>query len=209
MPTNKKNPDGVTGDPGPTLPHEVTGSAVWIVQRLADTLRDAVDEAIVGASDAGEALTLRGYWLLETIGATAAHSQRELCDLLRVDRSDMVRLIDALEDAGFVARTRDTEDRRRQLIGLTEAGAAAREAVRAAVAAAEADVFAAAPAAEIEALSAALDGTSDETDAEADADSTDDADADSADDSDDSTSKKKKKKKKKKDKKKKKGGDDE
>lgn len=208
MPTNKENPDGVTGDPGPTLPHEVTGSAVWIVQRLADTLRDAVDEAIVGASDSGEALTLRGYWLLETIGATAAHSQRELCDLLRVDRSDMVRLIDALEDAGFVARVRDTEDRRRQLIGLTEAGAAAREAVRAAVAAAEADVFATAPAAEIEALSAALDGTADETDAEADADSTDDADADSADDSDDSTSKKKKKKKKK-DKKKKKGGDDE
>lgn len=206
MPTNKKNPDGVTGDPGPTLPHEVTGSAVWIVQRLADTLRDAVDEAIVGASDAGEALTLRGYWLLETIGATAAHSQRELCDLLRVDRSDMVRLIDALEDAGFVARVRDTEDRRRQLIGLTEAGAAAREAVRAAVAAAEADVFASAPAADIEALSAALDGTSDETDAEADADSTDDAD--SADDADDSTSKKKKKKKTK-DKKKKKGGDDE
>lgn len=206
MPTNKKNPDGVTGDPGPTLPHEVTGSAVWIVQRLADTLRDAVDEAIVGASDAGEALTLRGYWLLETIGATAAHSQRELCDLLRVDRSDMVRLIDALEDAGFVARVRDTEDRRRQLIGLTEAGAAAREAVRAAVAAAEADVFASAPAADIEALSAALGGTSDETDAEADADSTDDAD--SADDADDSTSKKKKKKKTK-DKKKKKGGDDE
>ena len=60
MPTNKKTPDGVTGDPGPALAPEVTGSAVWIVQRLADNLRDAVDEAIIGATDAGEALTLRG-----------------------------------------------------------------------------------------------------------------------------------------------------
>lgn len=204
MPTNKEAPNRAAGDPGPALPREVTGSAVWIVQRLADALRDAVTEAIAGARGPADSLTLRGYWLLETIGSTAAHSQRELCDLLRVDRSDMVRLIDALEDAGFVARVRDTGDRRRQLIGLTESGATARAAVRAAVAAAEAEVFAATTEAEREALAAALSAAPADAPAATSVGAAD-APAGDAETAGDTTADAKPKKKKKKKKNKKKG----
>ena len=148
MPTKDSSP---APRPEPTLPEAVTSSATWVVQQLDDMLRDAVDDLLDERS-----LSLRGYWLLESIGAAPAHSQRELCDLLGVDRSDMVRLVDVLEDAGLVERVRDTEDRRRQLIGPTPAGVRLRDAIRADIATAEARVFASAPAPMREALSFVL-----------------------------------------------------
>ncbi|WP_295629513.1 MarR family winged helix-turn-helix transcriptional regulator [uncultured Corynebacterium sp.] len=143
----------------PAVPVAVTGSATWIIQRLEAELGAAVDEVL--EEPAGDvALTLRGYWLLESIGDAPEHSQRELCDLLGVDRSDMVRLVDVLEDAGLVERLRDTRDRRRQLIGPTPAGVELRESIRASIAAAEARVFARVPAESREALTTLLDDVS-------------------------------------------------
>ena len=57
-------------------------------------------------------------------------AQTELSALLGMDRSDMVRLIDSLESANLVERTRDSKDRRRQLIALTETGNTTRASLR-------------------------------------------------------------------------------
>ena len=49
-------------------------------------------------------------------------SQRELSDRIGIDPSDVVGLVDLLEDAGYVARRRDEADRRRYALALTDAG---------------------------------------------------------------------------------------
>jgi hypothetical protein len=45
---------------------------------------------------------------------------------LGIDRSEVVRLIDGLEAAGFVIRTRDTTDRRKYRLSITQSGRAER-----------------------------------------------------------------------------------
>ncbi len=49
-------------------------------------------------------------------------SQTDVARRLRVDASDLVKAIDALESWGMVLRRRDTADRRRQILELTPAG---------------------------------------------------------------------------------------
>lgn len=145
-------------DPGsddlPSPPPAVTESATWALRELSRDLRTAVDQAL---DEAPEPVSLRGYWLLETVAAGEPRAQRELGDALGVDRSDMVRLVDSLEQAGLVQRTRDDADRRRRLIAPTDAGKAARRSLRRRLAAAEAAVLSAAGDATARALRLAAD----------------------------------------------------
>lgn len=52
----------------------------------------------------------------------AGYSQRELADLLVVDRSNVTGLIDRMEAAGWVRRADDAADRRVYRVQLTPAG---------------------------------------------------------------------------------------
>jgi DNA-binding MarR family transcriptional regulator len=54
-------------------------------------------------------------------------SQQQVSDSLEVDRSEMVRIIDRLEEAGMVVRDRDPADRRRHRLTLTPSGRRALE----------------------------------------------------------------------------------
>jgi DNA-binding MarR family transcriptional regulator len=49
-------------------------------------------------------------------------SQRELGERLRVDPSNLVVFLNALEEEGLIARRRDPEDRRRHIVEATEKG---------------------------------------------------------------------------------------
>ena len=49
-------------------------------------------------------------------------SQQQLSQGLRIHPSNLVGLLDALEADGLIGRTRDPADRRRHIVGLTEAG---------------------------------------------------------------------------------------
>jgi DNA-binding MarR family transcriptional regulator len=60
-------------------------------------------------------------WLLHRHGRL---TQRELSDALDCTPRNVTGLVDALEDAGFVARTRHPADRRAVLVSLTSSGAA-------------------------------------------------------------------------------------
>ena len=64
---------------------------------------------------------------LKVIHAKGPISQREIADALLVDPSDLVALLDVLEDAGLVERRRDPDDRRRNAVVLTAAGKKATE----------------------------------------------------------------------------------
>ncbi|RJO78052.1 MarR family transcriptional regulator [Nocardia panacis] len=70
--------------------------------------------------------SLREHWILVCVEEYAELSQQQVATTLQIDRSEVVRLIDGLERAGLVTRTRDTVDRRKYRLTITEAGRAER-----------------------------------------------------------------------------------
>jgi DNA-binding MarR family transcriptional regulator len=60
--------------------------------------------------------------VLIAIDSPVPLSQHDVALRLGVDRTTMVALIDDLEDKGLVQRTRDQDDRRKNLVQLTEHG---------------------------------------------------------------------------------------
>lgn len=109
-------------------PAALRKSASWCLAQLDAAVRTSVNAAL-GRTQI-ESISIRGYWVLEAIADGGDMAQTELSALLGMDRSDMVRLIDSLESANLVERTRDSKDRRRQLIALTETGNTTRASLR-------------------------------------------------------------------------------
>ncbi len=93
------------------LPH--TGSLIRRAQQrhAAEWMR-LVSNTITSVQFAALAI------LAETPGA----SQRELGDVLEIDRSTIADLVARLERHGLVARDQDEADRRRKVLRLTPAG---------------------------------------------------------------------------------------
>lgn len=65
---------------------------------------------------------LRGYHVLAAAAEGSPGTQLELARLMRIDRTVMTHLIDALEGAGLVARRPDPADRRARHVVVTEKG---------------------------------------------------------------------------------------
>lgn len=63
------------------------------------------------------------FAIIHRLADSGPASQAELAGALRVHASNLVRVLDELEAAGLIGRRRDPLDRRRQLIGVTAAGA--------------------------------------------------------------------------------------
>ncbi|MDQ7808795.1 MarR family transcriptional regulator [Amycolatopsis sp. A133] len=78
----------------------------------------------IDAALAGRGVALRDYYVLVCIGEYGPLAQQRVADRLGLDRSDLVKVLDRLEAAGWVSRERDTEDRRRHVLTLTEDGRA-------------------------------------------------------------------------------------
>jgi DNA-binding MarR family transcriptional regulator len=87
----------------------------------------------IAASVLPEGTPLRFYGVLQTLTAAGPHSQHELSQLLHVNRTMMVALIDAMEEAGLVERRRNPSDRRSYALEPTTAGRRALPELRAAV----------------------------------------------------------------------------
>ncbi|TQM43851.1 DNA-binding MarR family transcriptional regulator [Pseudonocardia cypriaca] len=92
-------------------------------------------------------------------------AQVEIADRLDLDRSQVVGFVDALERHGFVTRTRDPRDRRRMLVSMTEAGAAAERRVTEAAQELQPALFAALSPAELDQLVGLLERVLDAHDA--------------------------------------------
>lgn len=95
----------------------------WPTYAMAQLHRAA--NARLDAALAEEGLSLRTHQVLVCLDEFGELSQQQVCDAIVVDRSDMVRLLDRLEELGQVVRDRDVVDRRRHLLMLTPAGRAA------------------------------------------------------------------------------------
>ncbi|MBL7257883.1 MarR family winged helix-turn-helix transcriptional regulator [Paractinoplanes lichenicola] len=83
--------------------------------------RGAVAGAEVRDALAGAGLTMRSAFTLTHL-AGGPVNQQTLIDLLGVDPSALVTVLNELEAAGLVSRQRDPADRRRHIVVITAAG---------------------------------------------------------------------------------------
>jgi DNA-binding MarR family transcriptional regulator len=102
-------------------------------RRMADLHAEALAPLDIHARDLG---------VLLTIDRCEPASQQQVAERLGVDRTTMVAIIDALEAKRIIVRRPDPEDRRRNVVELTEAGRTLLRAATAASDVAEAELLA-------------------------------------------------------------------
>ena len=80
----------------PDLPSALAKSPHFQIERVRRHTKDEVERTL-----ATHETTMREFWILTCVDVEAM-SQRQLSELLNVDASDMVRLIDSLEDLSLI-----------------------------------------------------------------------------------------------------------
>lgn len=98
------------------LPTSLKQSPSFQIERVRRHTKDEVERAL---NEHGS--SMREFWILSCV-IDQPYSQRQLSELLAIDASDMVRLIDSLEKHDWVKRDRDPKDRRRQIVTPTKKG---------------------------------------------------------------------------------------
>ena len=89
----------------------------YLLKHVLARLTEAQTKAL-----APHGLNGRDLAVLSAVASGEPLSQLEVASRLRVDRTSIGDLLDDLEDRGFVERRRSPEDRRRNVVVLTELG---------------------------------------------------------------------------------------
>lgn len=100
--------------PRPPVLMQLPGFAI---SHLGRKVRGAMKSAF-----AREGLSTQAHFVLLCLAEYGQISQRELADLLEMDRSDLVRLLDAMEGEGDIQRRPHPGDRRRYALSVTPRG---------------------------------------------------------------------------------------
>jgi len=110
--------------PGP--PEELLASTGFLLKKLGWAMKERSHRAVEPSG-----VNPQHYAVLSVLAQGTCTSQATIADSLAWDRSQLVGLLDELEDRGYVARKRDPGDRRRHLVSLTAAGQEALTELRA------------------------------------------------------------------------------
>jgi DNA-binding MarR family transcriptional regulator len=102
------------------VPRRIARSPSWL---LATATRRG--HRLVEENFSAEGLRRQHYLVLAGLAELDAPAQAELSRLLRVDSSDLVAILNDLEEAGYLRRERSSADRRRNAVLPTEQGLAA------------------------------------------------------------------------------------
>lgn len=87
-----------------------------------------LNRRIAGLADPEKiGMTLKQLATLASLRDRGALPQQTLCDVLHTSQNTVVMWLNELEDAGFVTRIRDPEDRRKHNVAITPNGLAALE----------------------------------------------------------------------------------
>jgi len=97
-----------------------TAGSIVLLTRLAKIVYRRSTEQLLG-------MRLRHFITLSYLRDQAGVPQQQMCEMLSIDANNLVLLLNQLEQAGHVRRSRDPDDRRRHLVELTPAGRRALE----------------------------------------------------------------------------------
>ncbi|MGY6653457.1 MarR family winged helix-turn-helix transcriptional regulator [Amycolatopsis sp. TRM77291] len=79
---------------------------------------------------AGHGLTMWGYVVLSALDDGPVRTQAALAKAIGADKTRIIGTLDKLQEDGLITREPDPEDRRVRLLGITEAGRAARRSAQ-------------------------------------------------------------------------------
>jgi DNA-binding MarR family transcriptional regulator len=108
---------GVPPVPPDGLPEEV--QIATLLARVGGTQASAFADLLTPLG-----LRPKQFGLMNVVALADGPSQGEIGAAMGIDPSGLIATIDELEERGWLERRRDTEDRRRNVVVLTEAGAA-------------------------------------------------------------------------------------
>jgi DNA-binding MarR family transcriptional regulator len=99
------------------MPEELMASALFLLKRLGMA---AKQRSHASYEEAG--LHPYHYAILAALDAGSSETQAAIAETLGYDKGQLVGLLDELEEAGLVERQRDSADRRRHVVHMTQEG---------------------------------------------------------------------------------------
>lgn len=106
-----------TVNPVHYVPKELLGSPAFLLAKMGMAMKT---RALAEFEQAG--YEAYHYGVLALLGESACDTQAAIADALAVDRSQLVGILDSLEERGLIERRRDPHDRRRHTVNLTAEG---------------------------------------------------------------------------------------